>query len=623
VSFVDDLIASPQRADLPAAVVMSHQMPAGATVTHREGIRFRLWAPEADAVWLRCEGHDQDLLMKQAAGGWHALMTNVAGPGTRYRYRLPDGTLVPDPASRFQPEGVGGPSEVIDPTAYRWGDAQWVAPSWADAIVYELHVGTFTAEGTFRAAIAKLDHVVNLGATCINLMPVAQFPGERNWGYDGVFLYAPASQYGRPEDLKALVDGAHARGLMVMLDVVYNHFGPDGNWIPTYAPQIFADRHQTPWGAAVNFDGEGSDAVRDFVIHNALYWLIEFHFDGLRLDAVHAIIDDSDKHILEELAERVRAACAPRRIHLVVENEANQATRLERDEVAVPKQYTAQWNDDVHHVLHTALTNEADSYYVDFEGDTEKMGRALAEGFAFQGETMRSNGKPRGQSSARLPPSAFVSFLQNHDQVGNRAMGDRIHAIAAPEATRAAAAVYLLLPQVPMVFMAEEWGSKRPFPFFCDFAGEMGELVTKGRRDEFSDFAAFHDPEQREKIPDPQDVNTFALAKIDWSESSKPEHVDWLDWYRRVIATRKREIVPLVDRIAQAGVYEVIGRGAVVVRFAIGGSDRVLTLAANLSATISRGCPEARGDVIWSEGPDVERGILKPWSVRWTLESFV
>ena len=318
------------------------------------------------------------------------------------------------------------------------------------------------AEGTFSAAIAKLDALVDLGVTGIELMPVADFPGKRNWGYDGVQLFAPNSSYGRPEDLKALVDAAHSRGLMVFLDVIYNHFGPEGNYWPACAP-IFTEHHQTPWGAAVNFNSEGSAVVRELVVENALFWIDEYHMDGLRLDAVHAIFDDSPTHILDEIALRVRAGAGDRRVHLIVENEENRSSRLKRGADGAPLEYTAQWNDDLHHVLHTAVSGESAAYYESYHGDTEKLGRALAEGFAYQGETLVHRGRARGEPSASLPPTAFVGFIQNHDQVGNRAFGERLTALAPPEAVRAVAAAYLLSPQIPMLFMGEEWGCARPF----------------------------------------------------------------------------------------------------------------------------------------------------------------
>ncbi|MGA8025848.1 MAG: malto-oligosyltrehalose trehalohydrolase [Bryobacteraceae bacterium] len=447
-------------------------MPFGSELIKDAGVRFWFWAPAHENISLFIEGEAEPLGMSATGEGWHALTSHRAKVGSRYCFVLPDGSRVPDPASRFQPEDVHGPSEVIDPAAYCWEDEHWKGRPWTEAVIYELHVGAFTPDGTFRGAIAKLDHLVELGITAIEIMPVADFPGGRNWGYDGVLPYAPDSAYGRPEDLKAFVDAAHSRRLMVFLDVVYNHFGPDGNYVSSYAPGFFTERHETPWGLAINYDGHDSGPVRQFVIHNALYWIEEFHLDGLRLDAVHAIMDDSPKHLLREVAERVRAAAGNRLVHLIVENERNQASLLERG-CGGAGWYTAQWNDDVHHVLHTAATGEESGYYKDFRGDTDKLGRALAEGFAFQGEITSYAGASRGESSAHLQPQAFVAFIQNHDQIGNRAFGERIGKIASAKAVRAISAVYLLLPQIPMIFMGEEWGASEPFPFFCDFAGDL------------------------------------------------------------------------------------------------------------------------------------------------------
>jgi malto-oligosyltrehalose trehalohydrolase len=555
--------------------------------------------------------------MSALGEGWYELSVNGAGAGTRYQFVLPDGLRVPDPASRFQPDDVHGPSEVVDPAAYRWQDEEWNGRPWHEAVVYELHVGTFTAAGTFRGAIERLDHLAALGVTAIEIMPVADFPGARNWGYDGVLLYAPDSSYGRPEDLKALVDAAHARGLMMLLDVVYNHFGPDGNYLPAYAPPFFTDRHKTPWGAAINYDGTHSRAVREFIIHNAQYWIEEYNFDGLRLDAVHAIIDDSVRHVLDELAERVRAGGRP--VHLVLENEENQARRLLRDDTGLPRHFAAQWNDDVHHVLHVAATGEDEGYYAEYLGDTDMLGRALAEGFAFQGQMMQFRGHPRGEPSSLLPPTAFVAFIQNHDQIGNRAFGERLTAIAAADAVRAVAAIYLLSPQVPMLFMGEEWGAAQPFPFFCDFGGDLGDAVRQGRRLEFAKFREFRDETMRERIPDPQAESTFASAKLDWGALRRPEHAAWFEFYRRLLEVRHDAVTPLLPFFGpHAGRYEVLAAGAVVVRWRSQRNEE-LTLAANLSGVHRSGFPHARGRILWQERQSSEAGA-DPWFVRWSLE---
>jgi malto-oligosyltrehalose trehalohydrolase len=580
-------------------------------------VRFRLWGPARARIDLVLEGEDQPRPMAALADGWHQVIVAEAKAGALYRFRLPDGFLVPDPASRFQPLGVIGPSEVIDPLAYAWRDAAWKGRAWHEAVIYELHVGAFTPAGTFGAVIDRLEHLQALGVTALQIMPIAAFCGGRNWGYDGVLPYAPASSYGRPEDFKTLIEAAHVRGMMVMLDVVYNHFGPSGNFLGRYAPQFFTDRHKTPWGSAINYDGAASQPVRDFMIENALTWLLEYNLDGLRLDAVHAIIDDSPRHLLTELADRVHAAVS-RPVHLVLENEENQASRLQRSGSITPSCYTAQWNDDVHHVLHVAATGEGNGYYQAYVGDTQKLGRALAEGFAFQGEMMEYRRTPRGEPSANLPPTAFVAFIQNHDQVGNRAFGERIGAIAPPEAVRALAAVYLLLPQVPMLFMGEEWAASSPFLYFCDFDGDLAEAVRNGRRAEFAKFPEFADAALRARIPDPVAAETFQSAKLDWSEPHQVGHSTTLDWYQRILAVRRREIVPLLPDIdGHAGHYEITGEGAVTVTWQANDGRR-LTLAANLSPTPVTQAREPPGRIVWQEG-DCRSSGLGPWTVRWSI----
>ncbi len=581
------------------------------------GARFRLWAPKHERVGLKIEG-EAALRPMHAEDGWHSIEVAGAGAGTLYQFTLSDGLTIPDPASRFQPRDVHGPSEVIDPRAYRWRDGAWRGRRWDEAVLYELHVGAFTADGTFRAAIEKLDALAALGVTAIELMPIADFPGKRNWGYDGVQLFAPDSSYGRPEDLKALVDAAHQRGLMVFLDVVYNHFGPDGNFWPACAP-IFTERHHTPWGAAVNFDAPGSEVVRELVVANALFWIEEYHFDGLRLDAVHAFADDSETHILDEIAVRVREAAGARHVHLVLENEANQASHLDRSADGTPIRYTAQWNDDMHHVLHTAVTGESASYYAPYAGDTEKLGRALAEGFAFQGETMAHLGRPRGEPSASLPPTAFVAFIQNHDQVGNRAFGERLTRLAAKEAVRAVAAITLLSPQIPMLFMGEEWGTERPFLFFCDFGPELAEAVRNGRREEFSRFPEFADPKTRETIPDPTAEGTFLASKLDWDAAETGDHAEWRDFYAHALSVRRREIVPrLVGIGGHSGRYTVLGHEAVRIDWTLGEGSR-LTLLANLSDAPVALAGATEGRVLWREGVATDDS-LAPWTVVFALQ---
>ncbi len=589
-------------------------MPFGAAIGADGTVRFRLWAPAHELVLVEIDDGARRFAMQPCGDGWHELTTGAAGAGTPYRFILPDGLKVPDPASRHQVDDVHGASAVVDPAAYAWHDGGWAGRPWQEAVVYELHIGTFTPEGTFRAAIDRLGHLVDLGVTAIEIMPVGAFPGQRNWGYDGVLPYAPANAYGHPDDLRALVDAAHAAGLMVLLDVVYNHFGPDGAYIHVISPEAFTERHQTPWGKGID---TLVGPVREFFIHNALYWIDEFHVDGLRLDAVHAILDDGPRPLLTELAERVRRGAPHRHIHLILENEENTASLLARDG-GWPRLYTAQWNDDVHHALHVAATGEADGYYADYAGDTDKLGRALAEGFSFQGEVMTYRDAPRGEPSAFLPPPAFVSFIQNHDQIGNRAFGERLSAIAPAAALRAVAAVYLLLPQVPMLFMGEEWAAPQPFLFFCDFGGELADAVRRGRRAEFARFPQFKDPAMRARIPDPLAEKTFQASKLDWSDLRREPHAEWLALYRRVLAIRRAEIVPLLAGIAGGGRYAIVGDGAVSVRWSLA-DGRELALDANLSANPVGGFPPAAGRIVLTVGTTAADGAFGPCSVRWSI----
>ena len=479
-------------------------MPFGATCVDG-GVRFRIWAPAVTSVDLKLEDKDAPSLVSMAGmgGGWFEVVTNAARASSRYRFRIDDRIDVPDPASRYQPEDVLGPSMVIDPGAFPWQHGEWRGRPWHEAVLYELHVGTFSPAGTFDGVRERLDYLAELGVTAVELMPVADFSGRRNWGYDGVLPYAPDSAYGTPDDLKRLVDAAHGRGLMMFLDVVYNHFGPEGNFLHAYAPEFFTDRFHTPWGAAIDF---ARREVRDFFIHNALYWLEEYRFDGLRLDAVHAIVDRSKPDILEELADRVHARFGEsRHVHLVLENDDNAARYLTRMPDGRVRRYTAQWNDDIHHALHVLATGEHDGYYEDYVDRTvDLLGRCLTEGFAYQGEPSRHrDGKPRGEPSAELPPTAFVSFIQNHDQVGNRAFGERISALAELDALRAVTAILLLAPSPPLLFMGEEWAAAEPFLFFCDFHEELAARVRDGRRGEFKRFAAFRSEAARARSPIP------------------------------------------------------------------------------------------------------------------------
>ena len=607
-----------------------YNMPFGAESRDDGSVRFRLWAPAAHDVDLCIAGANVSvqLPLNSCDDGWFELITDVAKPGTQYKFRINDAQEVPDPASRFQPQDVHGPSEVVDPGAFDWPDHDWHGRRWEEASIYEVHVGAFTPPGTFSALRERLDYLADLGITAIELMPVADFPGRRNWGYDGVFLFAPDSSYGRPEDLKELVQSAHEHRLMVLLDVVYNHLGPEGNYLRSYAPQFFTDRHRTPWGDGINFDGTDSRVVRDFFIHNALYWLNEYHFDGLRLDAVHAIDDDSTPDILTALADAVRRSIdADRHVHLILENDRNQARYLQRDEHCRPKSYTAQWNDDIHHALHVLLTGERDGYYSDYsERPLDRLGRCLVEGFAYQGEASAyRDGEIRGEPTEGLPPTAFVSFLQNHDQVGNRAFGERITRLADCRAVRAATAILLLAPSPPLLFMGEEFGAETPFLFFCDFEKGLAKAVTAGRRNEFAHFAKFSDPASREQIPDPSDARTYEASRLNWSEIDQPSHRDWLHFYRRLLKLRCQHIVNrLSSGCAINADYEIHADRGIIADWKFPDQSQLI-LMANIGSDSLSGLTSPASQVIFASEEvttdDLKQGALPPWSVVWFLES--
>jgi maltooligosyltrehalose trehalohydrolase len=602
-----------------------HEMPFGAECRQDGTVRFRLWAPNAASVAVRFSELERDFCMSKLQDGWFELVTE-ARAGRQYQFNIDNQHTVPDPASRFQALTVHGASEIIDPLAYEWQDSEWNGRPWKEAVIYELHLGTFSNEGTFASAEAKLDYLVDLGITAIELMPISSFPGERNWGYDGVLPYAPARGYGRPDDLKHFIDAAHAKNLMVLLDVVYNHFGPDGNYLWLYAPQFFTYRHCTPWDQAINFDGPGSRAVRDYFVHNALYWLEEYHFDGLRFDAVHAIADDSREHILTELAETIRNRFADQRqIHLVLENDDNAARYLRSDARRNPCRYTAQWNDDIHHVLHVLLTGETDGYYSDYADiPAHMLGRCLAEGYAYQGERSAfRDGTSRGEPSRDLPPTSFVSFLQNHDQIGNRALGERIVSLSNPAAVRAAMAILLLAPSPPLLFMGEEFAAQTPFLFFCDFTSELADKVKNGRRAEFARFKQFRSPEAQARIPDPNDLVTFLASKLDWASLEQQPHREWLRFYRQLLACRREKIVPQIEgMVPGVATYDVLGPSAVHIRWRLakGGS---FELVANLGqdSMVLRKKPD--GQLLYTTvanyTPILEQA--PPFSATWFLKT--
>jgi len=558
-----------------------------------DAVAFRLWAPGTERVVLEIDGIPA-LTMTRDADGWHKAVS--AGPATAlYRFRLPDGTCVPDPASRFQPDGVHGPSLVTDPLSYRWQNTGWNGRPWHETVLYELHVGLL---GGYDGVRRKLPELSALGVTAIELMPLAEFAGNRNWGYDAVLPFSPSRSYGSPDALKALIDTAHGLGLMVFLDVVYNHFGPDGNWLGVYAPEFFRDDIHTPWGAAIDFRRR---QVRRFFTENALYWLDEFRFDGLRLDAVHAI---SEQDWITEMAAEVRAALPDRHVHIVLENEQNNAEHMRAG-------IDAQWNDDFHNVAHVLLTGEDNAYYSDFaDHPTERLARALSEGFIYQGEpSPHHEGEARGSVSADLPPTAFINFLQNHDQVGNRALGERLTRLADPAKLKAATALLLLSPAIPMIFMGEENGSQTPFLFFTDFHGALADAVREGRRKEFAAFPAFADARTRESIPDPNAYATFDACRF--GEPSRDAHV-WRGLYHDLLTIRRMRIVPHLTG-AKSLDAAAIGPNAVSAHWALT-DGAILTIACNLADTpVTFRKPD--GLAIWGTLTD---GILAPaTTVAW------
>lgn len=619
----------------------------GASLIAANLTRFRVWAPDARCVSVQWE-HGQDspdaeqagqqrdppgysVPLQAQANGWFG--GEVACPaGTRYRYCIDDQLTVPDPASRAQYGGLEGPSLVVDP-AYAWRSSHWRGRPWSDSIIYELHVG---ALGGFAGVENHLQRLAELGITAIELMPINQFPGTRNWGYDGSLLFAPQSSYGSPTELKHLIDTAHGLGLQVFLDVVYNHFGPAGNYLGQYAKAFFRDDLHTPWGQAIDFR---SSHVRDFFIENALMWILDYRFDGLRLDAVHHILEN---YFLLELAAQVQAHTAPgRHVHLMLENEDNTSSLLKNAYTAqLSNGFTAQWNDDGHNVLHVLLTEEQEAYYRDFaQAPTQQLARCLAEGFVYQGQPDR-HGNSRGEPSSQLPPSSFVLFLQNHDQIGNRAMGERLLSLCHPQALRAATALLLLCPMVPLLFMGEEWGSRQPFLFFTDHTPELAEAVRDGRRNEFADYPQFNDPASLARIPDPNALDTFirsipdfgvldphearALERqsqrqaeqqqaIEQNQAAAPEQEqtpsEWLALYRQLITLRRRHLIPRLVGTYSLG-CQVLGHGAVKARWRLGDASN-LTIALNLSPTPLALKGKSRGRLLFQSHPEAERAASK------------
>jgi maltooligosyltrehalose trehalohydrolase len=572
----------------------AHAPAIGAHV-FTDGTVFHVWAPEIDRVELILEGSVDGVAsapgparrMTPGEDGYHTIVATDAPAGTLYRYRLDGRGPFPDPASRWQPRGVHGPSTVVDPATFAWSDATWTGVPIERTILYELHIGTFTSEGTFAAAAARLPLLADLGITAVLVMPVADFPGARNWGYDGVAPFAPARCYGSPDDFRRFVDVAHQHGLAVHLDVVYNHLGPDGAYQSTFSRFYYSTTHQNPWGAGINFCGPHSAPVRAYFIENALRWVHEFHIDGLRLDATHAITDTGARHVIAELADTVRASMdgSARPVLVIAEDSRNLDTMV-RDRARGGWGLDGVWADDFHHHLRHALAGDRDGYFADFDGTAASIAATARQGWFFRGQFSPYHGKARGTEPAGIPPERCVICLQNHDQVGNRAFGERLHRQVPSAAWRAASTLLLVLPETPLLFMGQEWAASAPFLYFTDHEPGLGRQVTEGRRQEFARFRAFSDPDTRERIPDPQAASTFERSRLDWTERQHEPHASTLRLYQRLLALRRSPAMQrtdgeLCDIQAIGGETVVVHRGQpdgpqllVVVR--LRGSGRVV-----------------------------------------------
>jgi maltooligosyltrehalose trehalohydrolase len=551
--------------------------PSLGAIVRGDATTFQVWAPSATTVSIEIETAQRTTRHSMARDPDAFFTASVAGvgAGARYYYRVNGDAPWPDPASRYQPDGVHGPSMVVDPTTYDWHDAGWRGIDLAELIVYELHIGTFTRAGTFEAAAGRLEALCDLGVTAIEIMPVADFAGQRNWGYDGVALFAPARCYGAPDDLRRLVDRAHALGMAVLLDVVYNHLGPDGAVLNRFSAHYFSSRRTGAWGATVNLDGDKSVHVRQFFIENALHWMHEYHVDGLRLDATHALHDAGEPTFLAELAQTLHARAA-RSFHVIAEDDRNLAR------IVAPASdggwgLDAVWADDFHHQMRRALAGDADGYFADYDGTTTAIAATVRQGWFYTGQFSGFLRAPRGTSARGVPPHRCVVCLQNHDQIGNRALGDRLHHRIELAPFRAASALLLLLPETPLLFMGQEWAATSPFLYFTDHTQELGRQVTEGRRREFASFAAFTDSAGRDAIPDPQAIETFARSILDWDDRTAEPHASTLRLYTTLIALRRQ--LAAEHRALDAATAEALDADTIALRRTVDGGGAIIVCA--------------------------------------------
>ena len=549
--------------------------PVQGPVVTSTGVTYYTWSAhhEVTLIIYRADGAvARSLRMPPIGNGFFTVTDPDGKPGDLYKYSFGGQHSFPDPVSRYQPSGVHGPSLVVE-NSFQWNDADWVRPNLDDLVIYELHLGTFTPEGTFAAAIEKLRHLADIGFNAIEIMPVADFPGHRNWGYDGVSAYAPARTYGKPDDFRALINAAHARGIAVILDVVYNHFGPDGNYLSAFNPGYFHPSHNTPWGDSFNFE---LPPVRDFFLQNIAYWMDEFHVDGFRLDATHAIVDSSETHILTDIAR-----IAHDRGGFVIAEDDRNEPRLVRQIKEGGMGLDGCWADDFHHILNVMLTGTRDAYFKNYQGTVDELVETLSRGWLFTGQIQATNGKPRGGDPGSLLPQQLVYCISNHDQVGNRAFGERLRHLISPAAFRAASALLLLAPYTPLVFMGQEWAASSPFQYFTDHNADLGHKVIIGRRREFREFAAFRDPAVREQIPSPQAEETFRRSKLNWDERDRPESCGTINLYRTCI--RLRNTVPCLQNRSRDN-WRVVKLSSDVIAIVYGlNSDDCCVLAADLT----------------------------------------